>query len=124
MVVEDERQARQVAVHRQLKFREAELSRVTKVTLDNLFARIKEGETKELKMVLKADVQGSVEAIIDSLNNLSTEEIKVNVIHSAAGAVTETDIMLASASDAIVIGFSVRAPQKVQELAEAEKVAF
>ena len=122
VVVEDERQARQVAVHRQLKLREAELSRATKVTLDNLFARIKEGETKELKMVLKADVQGSVEAIIDSLNNLSTEAIKVNVIHSAAGAVTETDIMLASASDAIVIGFSVRAPQKVQELAEAEKV--
>jgi translation initiation factor IF-2 len=122
VVVEDERQARQVAAHRQLKLREAELSRATKVTLDNLFARIKEGETKELKMVLKGDVQGSVEAIIDSLNNLSTEEIKVNVIHSAAGAVTETDIMLASASDAIVIGFSVRAPQKVQDLAEAEQV--
>jgi translation initiation factor IF-2 len=122
VVVEDERQARQVAAHRQLKLREAELSRATKVTLDNLFARIKEGETKELRMVLKADVQGSLGAIIDSLNNLSTEEIKVNVIHSAAGAVTETDIMLASASDAIVIGFSVRAPQKVQELAEAEKV--
>jgi translation initiation factor IF-2 len=122
VVVEDERQARQVSLHRQLKLREAELSRATKVTLDNLFARIKEGETKELKMVLKADVQGSVEAIIDSLNNLSTEEIKVHVIHSAAGAVTETDIMLASASDAIVIGFSVRAPQKVQELAEAENV--
>jgi len=122
VVVEDERQARQVAAHRQLKLREAELSRATKVTLDNLFARIKEGETKELRMVLKADVQGSLGAIIDSLNNLSTEEIKVNVIHSAAGAVTETDIMLASASDAIVIGFSVRAPQKIQELAEAEKV--
>jgi len=122
VVVDDERQARQVAAHRQLKLREAELSRATKVTLDNLFARIKEGETKELKMVIKADVQGSVEAIIDSLNKLGTEEIKVNVIHSAAGAVTETDIMLASASDAIVIGFSVRAPQKVQELAEAEKV--
>ena len=122
VVVDDERQARQVASHRQLKLREAELSRTTKVTLDNLFARIKEGQTKELKMVLKADVQGSLEAIIDSLNNLSTEEIKVNVIHSAAGAVTETDVMLASASDAIVIGFSVRAPQKVQELAEAENV--
>ncbi len=122
VVVEDEKQARQVATHRQLKLREAELSRASKVTLDNLFARIKEGETKELNLVLKADVQGSLEAIIDSLNNLSTEEIKVNIIHSAAGAVTETDVMLASASDAIVIGFSVRAPQKVQELAEAEKV--
>ena len=122
VVVDDEKQAKQVAGHRQLKLREAELSRATKVTLDNLFERIKEGETKELKIVLKADVQGSLEAITDSLNNLSTEEIKVNIIHSAAGAVTETDVMLASASDAITIGFSVRASQKAQELAEAEKV--
>jgi len=122
VVVKDERQARQVASHRQSKMREAELSQATKVTLDNLFARIKEGETKELKIVLKADVQGSLEAIIDSLNNLSTEEIKVTIIHSAAGAVTETDVMLASASDAIIIGFSVRAPQKVQDLAGAEQV--
>ena len=122
VVVYDEKQAKQVAGHRQLKLREAELSRATKVTLDNLFDRIKEGETKELKIVLKADVQGSLEAITDSLNNLSTEEIKVNIIHSAAGAVTETDVMLASASDAIAIGFSVRASQKAQELAEAEKV--
>ena len=122
VVVNDEKQAKQVAGHRQLKLREAELSQATKVTLDNLFERIKEGETKELKIVLKADVQGSLEAITDSLNNLSTEEIKVNIIHSAAGAVTETDVMLASASDAITIGFSVRASQKARELAEAEKV--
>ena len=122
VVVNDEKQAKQVAAHRQLKSREAELSRATKVTLDNLFERIKEGETKELRIVLKADVQGSLEAITDSLNNLSTDEIKVNIIHSAAGAVTETDVMLASASDAITIGFSVRASQKAQELAGAEKV--
>ena len=122
VVVNDEKQAKQVAAHRQLKSREAELSRATKVTLDNLFERIKEGATKELKTVLKADVQGSLEAITDSLNNLSTKEIKVNIIHSAVGAVTETDVMLASASDAITIGFSVRASQKAQELAEAEKV--
>ena len=122
VVVNDEKEAKQVATHRQLKLREAELSRATKVTLDNLFDRIKEGETKELKIVLKADVQGSLEAIADSLNNLSNEEIKVNIIHSAAGAVTETDVMLASASDAITIGFSVRASQKAQELAGAETV--
>jgi translation initiation factor IF-2 len=122
VVVNDEKEAKQVAAHRQLKSREAELSRATKVTLDNLFERIKEGETKELKVVLKADVQGSLEAITDSLNNLSTDEIKVNIIHSAAGGVTETDVMLASASDAITIGFSVRASQKAQELAEAEQV--
>jgi len=122
VVVNDEKQAKQVAAHRQLKSREAELFRATKVTLDNLFERIKEGETKELRIVLKADVQGSLEAITDSLNNLSTEEIKVNIIHSAAGAVTETDVMLSSASDAITIGFSVRASQNAQELADAEKV--
>jgi translation initiation factor IF-2 len=122
IVVSDEKQARQVASHRQLKFREAELSRTTKVTLDNLFSRIKEGETKELKIVLKADTQGSLEAISESLHKLSAEEIKVNIIHSAAGGVTETDAMLASASDAIIIGFNVRAPSKVQELCDTEGV--
>jgi translation initiation factor IF-2 len=122
IVVSDEKQARQVASHRQLKFREAELSRTTKVTLDNLFSRIKEGETKELKIVLKADTQGSLEAISESLHKLSAEEIKVNIIHNAAGGVTETDAMLASASDAIIIGFNVRAPSKVQELCDTEGV--
>jgi translation initiation factor IF-2 len=122
VVVADERRARQVAAHRQLKLREAELSQATKVTLDNLFARIKDGETKELRVVLKADTQGSLEAVTDSLHKLSAAEIRVNFIHSAAGAVTETDVMLASASDAIIIGFNVRAPSKVQELAETEGV--
>jgi translation initiation factor IF-2 len=122
VVVADEKRAKQVAAHRQLKMREAELSKVTKVTLDNLFARIKEGETKELRVVLKGDTQGSLEAVTDSLHKLSAEEIRVNIIHSAAGAVTETDVMLASASDAIIIGFNVRASLKVQELAETEGV--
>jgi translation initiation factor IF-2 len=122
VVVADEKQAKQVAAHRQLKQREAELSRATKVTLDNLFSRIREGETKELKVVLKTDVQGSLEAILDSLQKLGTDEIKVRIIHSAVGAVTETDVMLASASDAIIIGFGVRAETKVQELADREKV--
>jgi translation initiation factor IF-2 len=122
VVVADDKQAKQVATHRQLKQREAELSRTTKVTLDNLFSRIREGETKELKVVLKTDVQGSLEAILDSLQKLGTDEIKVRIIHSAVGAVTETDVMLASASDAIIIGFGVRAETKVQELADREKV--
>jgi translation initiation factor IF-2 len=122
MVVADEKLARQVAGHRQLKLREAELSKATKITLDNLFARIKEGETKELRVVLKADTQGSLEAVADSLYKLSAEEIRVNIIHSAAGAVAETDVMLASASDGIIIGFNVRAPLKVQELADTEGV--
>jgi len=122
VVVADEKQGKQVATHRQLKQREAELSRTTRVTLDNLFSRIREGETKELKVVLKTDVQGSLEAILDSLQKLGTDEIKVRIIHSAVGAVTETDVMLASASDAIIIGFGVRAETKVQELADKEKV--
>jgi translation initiation factor IF-2 len=122
VVVVDEKQAKQVATHRQLKQREAELSKATKVTLDNLFSRIREGETKELKVVLKTDVQGSLEAILDSLQKLGTDEIKVRIIHSAVGGVTETDVMLASASDAIIIGFGVRAATKVQELADREKV--
>jgi translation initiation factor IF-2 len=122
VVVADEKQAKQVAGHRQLKQREAELSKTTKVTLDNLFLRMREGETKELKVVLKTDVQGSLEAILDSLQKLGTDEIKVRIIHSAVGAVTETDVMLASASDAIIIGFGVRAELKVQELAERERV--
>ena len=122
VVVGDDKQAKQVASHRQLKQREAELFRATKVTLDNLFSRIREGETKELKVVLKADVQGSLEAILESLQKLGTDEIKVRIIHSAVGAVTETDVMLASASDAIIIGFGVRAETKVQELADREKV--
>ncbi len=122
VVVADEKQAKQVASHRQLKLREAELSQATKVTLDNLFDRIKEGETKELRVVLKADTQGSLEAVTDSLHKLSAEEIRVNFIHSAAGAITETDVMLASASDAIIIGFNVRSSLKVQELAHTERV--
>jgi translation initiation factor IF-2 len=122
VVVADDKQAKQVATHRQLKQREAELSRATRVTLDNLFSRIREGEAKELKVVLKTDVQGSLEAILDSLQKLGTDEIKVRIIHSAVGAVTETDVMLASASDAIIIGFGVRAETKVQELADREKV--
>ncbi|MBW1982251.1 MAG: translation initiation factor IF-2 [Deltaproteobacteria bacterium] len=122
VVVQDDKEAKQVAFHRQAKQREIELSKTTKVTLDNLFSRIKEGETKELRVVLKTDVQGSLEAITDSLAKLSTEEVKVNVIHSAVGAITESDVMLASASDAIIIGFNVRADLKVQEIMENEKV--
>ncbi|MFP3870976.1 MAG: translation initiation factor IF-2, partial [Syntrophobacteria bacterium] len=122
VVVTDEKQAKQVAAYRWFKHRETELSKATKVTLDNLFSRIKEGEAKELNVVLKADVQGSLEAVADSLQKLSSDAIKVHIIHSAVGAVTETDVMLASASNAIIIGFNVRAPVKVQEVAGAEEV--
>ncbi len=122
VVITDDKQAKMVAEHRLVKLREKELSRTTKVSLENLYDQIKEGEIKELPIVLKTDVHGSQEAISDSLLKLSTSEVKINLIHNATGAITETDVMLASASKAIVIGFNVRADAKVQELAEQERV--
>lgn len=122
IVLADEKQARSVAEHRLLKLREKELSRSSKITLENLFDQIQEGEVKELQLIVKTDVHGSLEAIVDSLLKLSTSEVKVNIIHSGTGAITETDVMLGSASNAIVIGFNVRSDAKVQELAEQESV--
>ncbi|MBA4393099.1 MAG: translation initiation factor IF-2, partial [Desulfobacca sp.] len=122
IVCEDEKTAKQIALFRLQKKREADLSKTSKVTLEKLYEQIKEGQVKELNIILKADVQGSIEAISDALNKLSTPVIKVNVIHSAPGAITETDILLASASKAIIIGFNVRLNHKVQELAEQEQV--
>ncbi len=122
IILADEKQARSVAEHRLLKLREKELSRSSKITLENLFDQIQEGEVKELKLILKTDVHGSMEAIADSLLKLSTSEVKVNIIHSGTGAITETDVMLASASNAIVIGFNVRSDSKVADLAEQESV--
>jgi len=122
VVVQDEKSARQVAEHRQGLTRGEGVDKRGIVSLDDLFERIKEGEVKELNIVLKADVQGSIEAISDSLVKLSTEEVKLKIIHSSTGALTETDIMLASASGAIVIGFNVRANPRVREVAEREKV--
>jgi len=122
IVLADEKQARTVAEHRLLKLREKELSRSSKVTLENLFNQIQEGEVKELKLIVKTDVHGSLEAIVDSLIKLSTSEVKVNIIHHGTGAITESDVMLASASNAIVIGFNVRSDTKIQELAEQESV--
>ncbi|MCD6319432.1 MAG: translation initiation factor IF-2, partial [Candidatus Desulfofervidaceae bacterium] len=92
------------------------------VSLENLYEKFKEGEVKELKIIVKADVQGSVEALKESLSKLSTDEIKINVIHASTGAITESDILLASASHAIVIGFNVRPTAKVMDLAQKEKV--
>jgi translation initiation factor IF-2 len=122
VVSEDEKTARQISLFRLQKKRETELSKTSKVTLEKLYEQIQEGQVKELDLILKADVQGSIEAITDALNKLSTQAIKVNVIHSSPGAITETDIMLASASKAIIIGFNVRPNHKVQDLAEQEQV--
>jgi translation initiation factor IF-2 len=120
--VEDEKVAKEVAQHRHHKIREAELARSSKISLDELYARIQEGDVKELKVVVKADVQGSVEAVADTLTKLSTEACRLIVIHSGVGGVTETDISLASASDAIVLGFNVRPAPKAAGLAELEGV--
>ncbi len=122
VVVQDEKTARQLAEHRQGLIRGEGVDKRGIVSLDDLFERIKEGEVKELNIVLKADVQGSIEAISDSLLKQSTEEVKLKIIHSSTGALTETDIMLASASGAIVIGFNVRANPRVREVAERENV--
>ena len=120
--VEDEKAAKDVAQHRQHKIREAELARSSKISLDELYARIQEGDVKELKVVVKADVQGSVEAVADTLTKLSTDACRLIVIHSGVGGITETDVSLAAASDAIVLGFNVRPAPKAAGLAELEGV--
>jgi translation initiation factor IF-2 len=120
-VVKDERMAKQVAEHRKLSV-ETQVSKKGVMSLDDLFERIKEEDIKELRIVLKADVQGSLEALIESLAKQNTEEVKIKVIHGATGAISESDLMLAAASDAIVIGFNVRANQRVLDLSERENV--
>ena len=122
IALEDEKQARQVSQHRLLRQRESELTQTSKLTLENLFDNIRAGAVKGLNLIVKTDVQGSLEAIVDAVLKLSTPAIKISVIHQSTGAVSETDIMLASASNALVICFGVRPPAKVQELAEAEHI--
>lgn len=119
--VEDDKTARAVGEHWLRKEREKELSKTSKITLEQLYDRIKEG-AKELNVVIKADVQGSVEALSEALTKLSTDDVKLILIHGSAGTITETDIMLASASDAIVIGFKVRPDARISEIIEKEGV--
>ncbi len=121
-VIEEERKARQIAELRQTKQRSTEMGSLKKVTLEDLHSQIQEGMVKELNIVIKADVSGSAGAIVDSLEKLSTAAVKLKVIHSSVGAITETDVMLAAASNAIIIGFSVRAEPKATELAQREGV--
>jgi translation initiation factor IF-2 len=122
IVVPDEKTAKEVIEYRLTQSRKGEGEKRGIVSLDDLFQKIKEGEVKELNLVLKADVQGSIGAISDSLAKLTSEEVKLKIIHSSTGAISETDVMLASASGAIVIGFNVRANPRVTELSEKEKV--
>ncbi len=121
-VVEDESRARDVASYRQAKQREDQMAGNRKVTLEGLMDKIKSDEVKALNLVVKADVQGSVEVLRDTLVKLSTEEVAINIIHASVGAITANDILLASASQAIVIGFNVRPERSAKDLAEREKV--
>jgi len=122
--VADEGKARHIVDYRQSKIREQTLARTAtgRITLDQLHEQLKAGEVKELPVVLKADVQGSVEVLNEVLPKLSTDDVKIKIIHSSVGAVTETDVLLASASNAVVIAFNVRPDRKAADLAQQEKV--
>jgi translation initiation factor IF-2 len=122
IAVADESKARQVAEHRHTKQRETELVKSSKVSLEELYDQIKTGDVKELRVVVKADVQGSVEALTDALTRMSTAEVKLRVLHGSVGGITESDILLAAASNAIVIGFNVRPESKGHALASQEGV--
>ena len=120
--VRDDKTAREIAENRKEKLREEVLAKNSSMTLDKLFSQIQEGETKELNLVIKADVQGSVGAMISSLEKLNNDEVKVNVVHSGVGTVSESDIMLAETSDAVIIGFNVRPSTAIASMAEQHGV--
>ena len=120
--VDDEKKARQIALARLLKQRGVEMSRHKKLTLDEVYAKIKEGQIKELSIIIKGDVQGSVEAIKQAFEGITHPEVKVRVIHASVGGINESDVMLATASNAIVIGFNVRPELKASQIAEKEGV--
>ena len=121
-VVRDEKKAREVALYRQGKFRDVKLARQQKAKLENMFSNMAEGDVAELNVIVKADVQGSVEAIVQSLHELSTAEVKVKVVGSGVGGITETDATLAAASNAIVLGFNVRADASARRIIESENI--
>ncbi len=122
IVLDSEEKARKVAEYRQRKAREAEIAREAKISLEKIFEKLQQGELKELNIVLKADTQGTLEALQASLQKLSTEKVKVNVIRSGIGAISESDVMLASASNAIVIGFNVKPTSQARDAAKREGV--
>lgn len=122
IVLEDEKSAKQVSIHRGHKHRSRELAQTNRLSLDKLYEQMQQGEVKDLNIIVKADVHGSNEALVEALTKLSNEEVKVNVVHSATGTITESDISLATVSNAIIIGFNVRPTPKVQALAGEENV--
>jgi translation initiation factor IF-2 len=121
-VLEEEWKVRQIGAFRQQKLRQEAMAKSSRLTLDHLYLQIKEGMVKELPLVVKADVQGSVEALSKTLNDLPSDRVKIKVIHAGTGAITESDVLLASASNAIIIGFNVRPERSGLEMAEKEKV--
>jgi translation initiation factor IF-2 len=121
-VVKSEKMAKELSDHRQHQFREREISKTSKISLEDLFDQIQEGEVEKLNIIVKADVHGSAEAVAEALKKISTEKVKVDIIHMAVGGIKEADVMLASASKAIIIGFNVRPDIKAQNLAEEEHV--
>ncbi|CAM2984631.1 bacterial translation initiation factor 2 (bIF-2) [Flavobacterium succinicans] len=121
-VFEDEKEAKQIAAKRSQLMREQSVRTQRHITLDEIGRRIALGQFKELNIILKGDVDGSVEALSDSFSKLSTDEIQINIIHKGVGAITETDVMLASASDAIIIGFNVRPAGNARQLADKEEI--
>ncbi len=114
----DERKAREIALFRQGKFRDVRLAKQQAAKLENMFEQMKEGEVKSLPLIIKADVQGSQEALVHALQKLSTDEVKVQVIHAAVGGITESDVNLAEASKAVIIGFNTRADVNARRVAE------
>ena len=120
--VSDERLARELVEQRKTAAKEEQFNQYQKVTLDNLFDQMQQGEMKELDIIVKADVQGSVEAVRQSLEKLSNDEVRVRVIHGGVGAVSESDVMLADASNAIIVGFNVRPEPLAQAAAETKNV--
>jgi translation initiation factor IF-2 len=122
VVVADERKAREIALFRQGKFREIKLARQQKATLESVFNQMEEGKVSTINVVLKADVQGSVEALVDALTRLSTSEVRVKIVASGVGGINESDVNLAMASEAIMIGFNVRADSAAKKLVEDEGI--
>ncbi len=118
----DEKDAKQVSMHRTQKQRSRELAKTSRLSLEKLYEKMQESEVKDLNLIIKADVHGSIEALSDALTKLSNEEVRINVIHSATGALNESDISLATVSDAIIIGFNIRPSSKIQALANEENV--
>jgi len=120
--VTDEKDAKQISQHRVRKQRSVDLAKTSRLSLEGLFESMEAGEVKDLNLILKGDVHGSIEALKESLSNLSNDEVKINIVHGATGTITESNISLAAVSNAIIVGFNVRPSPKVQEMANEEQV--